>query len=133
MIRPSQCRAFHGLSRLSFPSHNLRFPPGFSLLRCSRALFCHSHPSLMKSVSRFSLLLAGMITVAQAAQKNVVLIAVDDLKPLIGAYGDPIAKTPNIDRLAARGLLFEHAYTNQALCAPSRNALLTGIRPDTLG
>jgi len=87
----------------------------------------------MKSVSRFSLLLAGMITVAQAAQKNVLLIAVDDLKPLIGAYGDPIAKTPNIDRLASRGLLFEHAYTNQALCSPSRNALLTGIRPGTLG
>ncbi len=87
----------------------------------------------MKSVSRFSFLLAGMITVAQAAQKNVLIIAVDDLKPLIGAYGDPTAKTPNIDRLAARGLLFEHAYTNQALCAPSRNALLTGIRPDTLG
>ena len=87
----------------------------------------------MKTVSRFSLLLAGMITVAHAARKNVLLIAVDDLKPLIAAYGDPVAKTPNIDRLASRGLLFEHAYTNQALCAPSRNALLTGIRPSTLG
>lgn len=88
----------------------------------------------MNRFPRFLLLLAGLITPgAHAAQKNVLLIAVDDLKPLIGAYGDPIAKTPNIDRLAARGLLFEHAYTNQALCAPSRNALLTGIRPDTLG
>ena len=87
----------------------------------------------MKPVSRISLLLAGLITVAQAAQKNVLFIAVDDLKPTLGAYGHPIVKTPNIDKLAARGLLFESAYTSQALCSPSRNALLAGIRPTTLG
>jgi len=74
-----------------------------------------------------------MLPLAAQAKKNVLLIAVDDLKPYIGAYGDPIAKTPNIDRLAARGVLFEHAYTNQAVCSPSRNSLLTGIAPGTLG
>lgn len=88
----------------------------------------------MKPISRISLLLVGLISAsAQAAQKNVLFIAIDDLKPQIGAYGDATAKTPNIDRLASRGLLFESAYTNQALCSPSRNALLTGIRPGTLG
>lgn len=87
----------------------------------------------MKPVSRISLLFAGLITLSQAASKNVLFIAVDDLKPNIGAYGDAIAKTPNIDKLANRGLLFESAYTSQALCSPSRNALLTGIRPTTLG
>ncbi len=87
----------------------------------------------MKPIARLSLLFAGLVTSAGAAPKNILFIAVDDLKPVIGAYGDTTAKTPNIDRLASRGLLFESAYTNQALCSPSRNALFTGIRPGTLG
>ena len=70
---------------------------------------------------------------APAPRTNVLLICVDDLKPLLGCYGTPVIKTPNIDRLAARGLLFERAYCNQAVCAPSRNALMTGLRPPTIG
>jgi iduronate 2-sulfatase len=72
-------------------------------------------------------------TVTAAKQPNVLLILVDDLKPALGAYGDPIAKSPHIDRLARRGMVFERAYTNQAVCAPSRNALLTGLRPTSTG
>src|SRR5215208_7647564 len=68
-----------------------------------------------------------------ATKPNVLLICVDDLKPLLGCYGDPIVKSPNIDRLASRGMVFESAYCNQAVCAPSRNALLTGARSTTLG
>jgi len=64
---------------------------------------------------------------------NVLFIAVDDLKPAVGCYGDPHAKTPAIDRLAARGTVFERAYCMQAVCAPSRNAVLTGLRPEVLG
>jgi iduronate 2-sulfatase len=83
------------------------------------------------------LLLAIMFLVcvpaAEGAEgRNVLFIAVDDLKPAIGCYGDRLAKTPNIDRLAARGTVFERAYCMQAVCAPSRNALLTGLRPETL-
>ncbi len=70
---------------------------------------------------------------ARADKPNVLLICVDDLKPQLGCYGDPIARSPNIDALAARGVLFERAYCNQAVCAPSRNALLTGLRSTTLG
>src|SRR5262245_41725528 len=70
---------------------------------------------------------------AQVAKPNVLLICVDDLKPLLGCYGDRTIKSPNIDRLASRGLLFESAYCNQAVCAPSRNALMTGSRPTTSG
>ena len=68
-----------------------------------------------------------------AGRVNVLLVCVDDLKPAIGCYGDALAKTPNIDRLAARGVRFERAYCNQAVCSPSRNALLTGFRPQSLG
>ncbi len=68
-----------------------------------------------------------------AAQTNVLLICVDDLKPLLGCYGDRRVRTPHIDRLAARGVVFERAYCNQAVCAPSRNALMTGLRPSTIG
>lgn len=70
---------------------------------------------------------------AHAAKLNILFIAVDDLKPALGCYGDPLAKTPNIDRLASRGIRFDRAYCNQAVCAPSRNNLMLGIRSTTLG
>jgi iduronate 2-sulfatase len=72
-------------------------------------------------------------TAADAKSPNVLLICVDDLKPLLGCYGDPHAKTPNLDRLARRAVVMDAAYCNQAVCAPSRNALMTGLRPQTLG
>lgn len=62
--------------------------------------------------------------------QNVLLIVVDDLKPLMTCYGDKFAKTPNMDRLASRGVLFSNAYCQQAICGPSRASLLTGLRPD---
>ena len=58
---------------------------------------------------------------------NVLFIAVDDLRPDIGCYGVKHAKTPNIDRLAARGIVFDRAYCAQAVCSPSRTAILTGL------
>jgi iduronate 2-sulfatase len=69
----------------------------------------------------------------QPSPLNVLLICVDDLKPTLACYGDRVAVTPAMDRLAARGVLFEMAYCNQAVCAPSRNSLMTGLRPQTIG
>lgn len=70
---------------------------------------------------------------AAPAKPNILLICVDDLKPTLGCYGDTHAKTANLDRFAGRALRFDRAYCNQAVCAPSRNALMTGLRPQTLG
>lgn len=75
----------------------------------------------------------GFAHAADLPKPNVLLICVDDLKPLLGCYADKTVKSPNIDRLAARGMVFERAYCNQAVCSPSRNALLTGLRPQTVG
>jgi arylsulfatase A-like enzyme len=61
----------------------------------------------------------------------VLFVAVDDLRPQLGCYGDPLAKTPHIDTWAARGTVFNRAYCQQAVCSPSRSSLLTGRRPDT--
>ena len=90
----------------------------------------------MKSI--FLLGAAAFSTINLSAQKsesykqkmNVLFIAVDDLKPLLGCYGDPIAKTPNIDRLAQRGTMFLSNYCQQAVSGPTRASLMTGLRPD---
>jgi arylsulfatase A-like enzyme len=68
----------------------------------------------------------------QAPRPNVLLIAVDDLRPTLGAYGDSIIRTPNIDRLARSGVVFLNAHVQQAVCNPSRASLMTGLRPDSL-
>jgi choline-sulfatase len=68
---------------------------------------------------------------AAGKRKNVLFIAVDDLRAELGCLGSPHIKTPNIDRLAARGVTFTQAYCQQAVCNPSRASLMTGLRPDS--
>ena len=73
------------------------------------------------------------VCAAHASAPNILLICIDDLKPVLGCYGDRTIRSPNIDRFAASAMLFDRAYCNQAVCAPSRNTLMTGVRPTTLG
>lgn len=67
------------------------------------------------------------------SRPNVVWFISDDLSPHLGAYGDPVARTPTIDRLAAEGLRFETVYADAPVCAPSRFGLLTGLYSATAG
>jgi arylsulfatase A-like enzyme len=77
---------------------------------------------------------ARLLPSAHAAPEgryNVLFIAVDDLRPQLGCYGQKKMITPHIDALAARGTTFLRAYCQQAVCSPSRTSLMTGRRPDT--
>lgn len=92
----------------------------------------------------FPVLLACFIASAYTRQKNkkeniideqtrpnILFIPIDDLRPEMGCYGNSIIKTPNMDKLAANGVVFNRAYCQQAVCNPSRASLLSGLRPDS--
>lgn len=67
-----------------------------------------------------------------AEQPNILFIAADDLSCTLGCYGDPIAKTPHLDQLAASGVCFLNAYNPLPLCDPTRASVMTGLRPETI-
>ncbi|QEG35951.1 sulfatase [Bythopirellula goksoeyrii] len=85
----------------------------------------------MRTIGSITLAWLMLLATALAAPRNVLFVAVDDLRPELGCYGAGHMKTPNIDRLARNGLLFEQAYCQQAICAPSRISIMTGLRPDS--
>ena len=79
------------------------------------------------------LLFVCITTPSWAVDKpNILFIAIDDLAPALRCYGNLIAKTPHIDRLAASGVRFDRAYNQLPLCNPTRASVMTGLRPDTI-
>jgi N-sulfoglucosamine sulfohydrolase len=66
-------------------------------------------------------------------QPNIVWINVEDINPALGCYGDPNAFTPNLDRLASEGILYENAYSTAPICAPSRSSFVTGVYSTSMG
>ena len=84
----------------------------FALLACHISIVCAKKPESPKS------------------PMNVLFIAIDDLRPELGCYGNQIIQSPNIDRLARKGVVFKRAYVQQSICGPSRASLMTGLRPD---
>lgn len=88
----------------------------------------------MKPLAAF-LILAAFVSAAAGERPNVLFLAVDDMKDWVGCLGgyEGTVLTPNIDRIADRGVLFTNAHCPSPKCAPSRAAILTGLRPSTTG
>lgn len=81
-------------------------------------------------MNRVLIVLVAFCSVVFAEKPNVLFIAVDDLYPELGCYGNEMIKSPTIDRIASEGMLFERAYCQQAVCGPSRLSLMLGVHPD---
>ena len=92
----------------------------------------HHHRIIAPLCFALFLLVGNRAPVTASDPLNVLFISVDDMNCDLGAYGDPLVKTPNLDRLCKMGVRFDAAYCQQPLCGPSRASLMTGLRPDTL-
>ena len=82
----------------------------------------------------FASIVSGILMSCQteAEKPNILFIAVDDLRPELGCYGNSKIASPHIDQLASEGLIFKRAYCQQPICMASRASLMSGLRPDTL-
>lgn len=85
----------------------------------------------MPGLSRRSFL--ALPALPTAPHPNILWLSCEDTGCEIGCYGDPHSITPNVDRLAAQGVRYSHAYTVAGVCAPSRSGIITGMYPSTLG
>ncbi|MGI9473081.1 MAG: sulfatase [Rubripirellula sp.] len=88
---------------------------------------------MIRVIASFLVSLCVAIGLSCAAPPDIVMIAIDDLRPMLGCYGDSRIRTPNIDAVARRGVVFDRAYCQYAKCGTSRLSLMSGLRPDAVG
>ena len=96
---------------------------------------------IMRQVIYFLLLIAGMFGASCSdlasseplSPPNIIWLVAEDISPALGCYGDSYAHTPNLDRLASAGLVYDFAMTTAPICAPSRSCLITGLYATSLG
>src|SRR6056297_2657756 len=70
---------------------------------------------------------------SEASKPNILWITAEDIGPALGCYGDPQARTPNLDELASDGVVYTNAYANAPICAPARSSIITGMHATSLG
>ena len=89
-------------------------------------------PSLIRALFFVTLVLTGALTAAD--RPNILWVVTEDnVATTVGPYGDPLARTPNIDRIAAGGIVFDRCYSTSAVCAPTRSSIITGRFASSMG
>ncbi len=91
------------------------------------------NPMFSRIIALLVLLPLAVPAAEPAKRPNVLFLIADDLNNSLGCYGHPMVKSPNLDRLASRGVRFDRAYCQFPLCGPSRNSVLTGLYPNSTG
>ena len=93
----------------------------------------HTFPHYLFILKALFLLGCNSTLEVEIKRPNILWITVEDISPNLGCYGDPLAHTPNLDALASKGFIYKNAIANAPVCAPARNALITGMYPSSLG
>ncbi|WP_319592442.1 sulfatase [uncultured Draconibacterium sp.] len=87
----------------------------------------------MKYLIVFLIVLSFGVSAQENKQPNILWISCEDISPRLGCYGDPVAQTPNIDRLAEQGMRYTNVYTSAPVCAPCRSGIITGMYQTSIG
>lgn len=87
----------------------------------------------MRIAILITLVFSSAIAASEAQRPNILLLMVEDMSPRVGAFGDPVAVTPNLDHLASEGVRYGNVFTAAGVCAPSRASLITGMHPASIG
>src|SRR6266545_1854590 len=91
------------------------------------------HARLTRRDFAASLASVALASAAEDARPNILWITCEDIGPALGCYGDKYADSPNIDKLAARGMMYSNAWSNAPVCAPARTTIISGVYPPSSG
>src|SRR5437867_7473635 len=80
-----------------------------------------------------SLASGALVSAASGSRPNILWITCEDIGPALGCYGDTYSSTPNLDKLAARGMIYRNAWSNAPVCAPARTTIISGLYPTCTG